>query len=664
MYGNLGFFLCLLSLFLCIHSIFSATLSQKLQNYRLTQSSIKAINFSMITLIIAAALFIYMSIKKDYAIDYIFKNSSNDLPTFYAITSFWSSLQGSHFLWSIIIGLISLIAIHTSCDELKPYKNYLMIFVGSILIWMYFLLISFSDPFIIKLPKPENGLGMNALLQNPYMIIHPPILFLGYSSLIVPFAYAMAALCHGKTNSAWLKIMKLWSVISWTFLTLGIFLGGRWAYVELGWGGYWAWDPVENSSLIPWILVTALIHGLIIQSKISHSMAKLNILLAIFALFFSFFGTFLTRSGILNSVHSFAQSDVGEIYLIYLVLLLITCLTIYILRADRITLNALNKNNNSYLWSISKELYIFCGIILLLVFAGIVALGTLYPIFSEIILKVRLNVQAPYFNAFAPWIGLTLSVIMALASVTTYFKNFITIKYKHLLLLAIISLITSCLFAYGADLSYSNRWRFAIQFVATIIVFLTINLSIYELRYKFKKSKKSLKSFTSSNLSAISSCISHIGVMIAILGFLGNYQSMHTNLNLAKNIPQTKFGYTFEYHGIDQTMANNAVLYQAAVSVTDNHTNTSNLLSPGRSKYPNKDELLHEVAVFSYIWKDIYLVLIDYGSNINQGDNFENITLGVYINPLIKWVWLAVWILIIGGILSIFCAIKKLYYKY
>ena len=653
MYANLGFYLCLLALICVLYSIYSSTISIHFKKPLYYNFAIRSINFATFALLCSGFLFLVMSIFKDYSVDYIFRNSSNDLPAFYSITSFWSSLQGSHFLWSLIIAVICLIAIHTSSKSMSNYTSYLVIFLASVLVWMFFLLISYSDPFATRLPKADDGLGMNELLQNPYMIIHPPILFFGYSSLVVPYGYAMAALCTGYITKDWIKTMKLWSLIAWTALSLGIFLGGKWAYVELGWGGYWAWDPVENSSLIPWILVTALVHGLVVQNKVSNALAKTNILLAIFAFFFSFFGTFLTRSGVLNSVHSFAQSDIGGVYLIYLGLLLVSSLILFIIQSPKL----IDKNSslNNYSWNFSKELYLVCAVMIFVVFAAIVVIGTLYPIFSEVVWKVRLNVQAPYFNAFSPWIGISLAMIMGLSSISHYYQKKITIKPYKLLLMIVIGVFCSLVFGYFVDLAYSSRWRFALQFVGSVVVFVTIFLTFYEFNHQYKRSRKKLFIFVKTNLSLFSSALAHIGVMVAVLGFFANYQGIHDNINLVKNIPVEKFGYTFEYHGIDQIKDHNALLFLASVSISKNDEFIE-LVSPGRSKYSTKQELLHEVDVSSNIFRDIYLVLVDYSSN-SQAGNYENITLGIYINPLIKLVWSSLWIILVAGIIGVISAV-------
>ncbi|MCY4380983.1 MAG: cytochrome c biogenesis protein CcsA, partial [Proteobacteria bacterium] len=320
--AHLGFYLCLLALISSCYGIVASSLSIKLAQLSWSISARHAMIVAWVSVVSAAGVLWFLLISRDYSLAYIYKNSSSDLPLFYTITAFWSSLEGSHFFWSLILSGVACVSVFTMPKELFTLRPYLEIFLSALMVWMYFLLVSYSDPFAVHLPKPSQGLGMNALLQNPYMAIHPPILFIGYTALVVPYAYSMAALCYGAISQGWLRVMRQWTLVAWVFLTVGIFLGGKWAYVELGWGGYWGWDPVENSSLVPWLLTTALIHGLTLQEK-TAKLVPVNLALSILALFFSFFGTFLTRSGIVVSVHSFAESDIGKVYVVFLGMLFV-----------------------------------------------------------------------------------------------------------------------------------------------------------------------------------------------------------------------------------------------------------------------------------------------------------------------------------------------------
>ena len=666
---HLGFYLCFFGLVLSGYSMWVSLLSLRLVSpaWRARRaaclwqlSSHRAMLVSCVAVMGAAFILWYLLWQRDYSVEYIYKNSSHDLPPWYTITAFWSSLEGSHLLWSLILALVSGVAISTIPRNLQALRPYLHLFISGVMVWMYLLLVTFSDPFKVQLPQPSHGAGMNALLQNPYMAIHPPLLFMGYTALVVPYAYSMAALGYGAFLPAWSMVMRRWALIAWSFLTLGICLGGRWAYVELGWGGYWAWDPVENSSLIPWLLTTALIHGCVIQAK-TGKLSQINILLSILAFFFSFFGTFLTRSGIVVSVHSFAQSSIGKIYVVFLAILFGVSLWIYLLRKH--TLNS--RRAIEIHWGISRELMMIGGIFGLVVLAAIVTLGTLYPIISEMIGGVKVNVQAPYFNTFAPWFGGAFALLMAFGALLRYHQARLHWRWAHWLSLVGTSMGCASLFAWISGVFASDGYRFSAQMIGSTLVFfaalclgvdLYSRLKVYILRRdpsaSFISSYGSMiRVFLSKNLAYLGGLIAHLGFLVALLGWLGNYGGLEQVMRMEPNQPVNFMHYSFEYLGMDQVKQDNATLLQAAVMVKTTKPGYPDqfeqILSPARSSYPTYQELLHEVEVMSDWWRDIYLVLAELPNNQDQA-----ISIKLYYNPLVKLVWWSVVMMVMGGVMA------------
>lgn len=627
---------------------------QQLPNNRwlmFQRSSQRATSLAGLCAVIAAGLFWWMLYLRDYSVEYIHKNSSDDLPPMYTLSALWSSLEGSHFFWALILALIIVTATIRHPSSLNPLTPYLSITLAAVMAWMYWMLITFSDPFQIIYPTPPHGLGMNALLQNPYMAIHPPLLFIGYSALVVPYGYAVAALFHGRYLPGWVDLMRTWTLWAWIFLTAGIALGGRWAYVELGWGGYWAWDPVENSSLIPWLLATALVHGLIIQKKM-NILGGVNILLAIFAFFFSFFGTFLTRSGLVTSVHSFAQSDIGEVYLIFLAGLLGVSLELYIARASILKQTQKTKN-----WYLSRELMMVSAMFVLCVFAAIVSLGTLYPIASEIWGGVRVNVHAPYFHTFAPWIGVSLATLMALGALLRYHSQRLNLSIRTILFMVMSTVTAGGVFAVAAGIHHSTGYRLSAQLIGVLLIFGTMSCLWVDLRLRARGlSSPSSGSFLSGlsgvglwalkNRGYVGGVVAHAGFLIALLGFLGNYRGMNRTVSLEKNVATEVLGHTLEYQGIDITTQDNATLFSAAIAVSE-RGRFIGMMSPARSRYPTSDDLLHEVAVREGFWQDIYLVLTTPPTHES-----DDAVVQMYVNPLIKLVWIAIIVMCLGGLIS------------
>jgi cytochrome c-type biogenesis protein CcmF len=353
--ADYGFFLLLLCLIISVYGTLASAIAGCLRLRRLYFSA-KVAAISSGVLVWAAALLLWvMLFSRDFSDGYVYRNSSLDLPLLYTFTAFWSALEGSHLLWTLLLASFSTLAHLVSARDNEHLMPYVSATLQAIASWMFFLAVTGSNPFELQFPLPDNGVGMNVLLQNPYMAFHPPSLFTGYTALAIPFAYSVAALCYGDITEGWLQSVRRWTLFAWSFLTLGIFLGGRWAYVVLGWSGYWAWDPVENSSLVPWIFATALLHTLVVQNRLGQ-LKRLSIINSFLAFFFSYFGTFITRSGIISSVHAFAQSSVGSYYLVFLGVLVFAVMVLYSWRSPSILPGEKDK-----LWGVSKETFLLLG---------------------------------------------------------------------------------------------------------------------------------------------------------------------------------------------------------------------------------------------------------------------------------------------------------------
>ncbi len=581
--------------------------------------------------------------QRDYSVGYIARNSSDDLPFFYTFSAFWSALEGSHFLWTLLISIVTTVAIWTYA----PINEHLMPMVSAtfqaVLSWMYFLLISFSDPFLLQYPEPSNGAGLNALLQNPYMAIHPPCLFIGYTTLIIPFAYSMATLAYGDISAGWLKTVRRWTLFGWCFLTAAIILGGRWAYVELGWAGYWAWDPVENASFMPWIVMTAQLHVLIIQEKLGQ-LKRLSILLSILAFFLSFLGTFITRSGVVSSVHSFAESPIGPNYLIFISLIVTISLILYFFRA-----NSIVPTNQKKVWGFSKESAMALGIFLFLALATIVFIGTLFPIFSEAIGKQKISVQAPYFNSFSPYIGLGIIIMVAIGNLMQFQSSFVPGAKKIILGAVILAFPLSYSFIYFGDvLSTDKNFVFIAQLIGMYLVSWSFLCLVGDFYLKCKSLRFQWSLLFRKNRSYLGAWTSHVGGLLAILGFLGNYRGITKEIILKPGDQTEFYGYQLTYKGINMVEKDNAMLVEAPLDVERDGKKLGEII-PTRSKYPTKPELMHEVGVIGNIWHDLYIVLSDF-----EKKHGGNVTLQMHINHTVRIVWISAFILVIGGIICFF----------
>lgn len=643
MLADLGFYLLLLSGISTGYGAIAALCAAKLRHKRLYRSAQAAAIAAGLLTVTAAVIFWYLLYTRNYGVSYIYKNSSNDLPWHYTFSAFWSSLEGSHFLWTLLLAIFTMIAHLSYNKENEHIMPYVSAALQSVLAWMYYLAVTYSNPFEPTFPVQENGLGMNALLQNPYMMIHPPSLFTGYTCLAIPYAYCIAALCYGDVTEGWVKTARRWTLFAWSFLTFGIFLGGRWAYVELGWAGYWAWDPVENSSFLPWLFATALLHSLLIQEKLGQ-LKRLSIGLGIFGFFFSFFGTFITRSGVISSVHSFAQSPIGPNYLIFLGAIAFVALLLYGLRSQLILPSKVSK-----IWGTSKETAVIVGQFVLITFAVIVFIGTVYPIVSEALMGVRFNIQAPYFNTFAPYIGFSLVLVIMVGNLMAFHTGKISGGPKVFLICLIGSLPFSIFFTIKGGILESIGYALAVQIVGTVLSFWAMFCLLWDAYDRYRQTSKA-KIFLSRNLAYIGGLLAHLGMVVALLGFLGNYRGVDTTKTIKPGESAQLMGYNFKFLGMDIFQEDNATMYSAPLEITHEiNGKTVGHVLPARAKYPTKDELFHEVGILEGFWHDIYVVLSDF--DVKKG---EKVTLQLHINPTVKVVWISVFLMVLGGIIAFF----------
>lgn len=640
MLADYGFYLLLLAFITSLYGSIASLSSAFLRHRRLFRSGRMAVGLSFALCLGAALVLWYLFYTRDYSVSYVFRNSSQDLPLRYTISAFWGALEGSHFLWTLLLSLFSFIAHLSYTRDNEHIMPYVSACLQSVLSWMLYLAISHCDPFAPQYPTPPNGLGLNALLQNPYMVFHPPALFCGYTACAIPFAYSIAALCFGDITEAWLRTTRRWALIAWIFLTIGIFLGGRWAYMELGWAGYWAWDPVENSSFLPWLFTTGLLHSLIVQEKLGQ-LKRFSLILAFLAFFFSFFGTFITRSGMISSVHSFAQSPIGPNYLYFLVGLMVLALVLYAVRAPSILPSDLSK-----VWGVSKESALVVTQFLILIFGLIIFMGTLYPIISELFTGSRFNVQAPYFNSFAPFIGFAFVIALTLGNLLRFHSNKL-LGGKTLILLAVLfSIPLTLLFAYYGDVFRSRGYSFAMQITGIFLCFWSWICLAYDAWVRFKTYKGKSGAF-SRQLSYWGALLAHTGLILSIFGFLGNYRGMEKIVTLEKGQSTEFYNYAFKFSGVQILQEENVELFSAPLEVSKAGQSLG-LISPARARYPTKPELLHEVGVQTSFWHDVYIVLSDFSKD-GQEASFQ-----IHINPTVKVVWISVFFLVLGGILSLF----------
>ena len=575
-------------------------------------------------LFISFLIYVWLAATDNFSVQYIYNHSNSDLPVFYKISSIWSAHEGSMFLWIFFLsvwGFVFNIAIKNN-QILKPKTIGIisLILVGFLL----FLLIT-SNPFTTILPiTPLNGADINPVLQDPALAIHPPTLYLGYVGFVIPFACSIAFLINGDPDVKWEKLVRKWSVSAWVFLTVGITLGSWWAYYELGWGGYWFWDPVENVALMPWLAATALLHSLNVSIKSSH-LRTWTILLSITVFSLSLFGAFIVRSGIIDSVHSFANDPQRGLYLLaFISVIVLSSLCLFISRFSII-------KNLSNIKIFSKESFISINNIFFGTLTFSIMLGVVYPLIYEYLFDKKISVGAPFYNAIFIPIVILASLFLFFSIDSKWSRNIglkIFTKPIGLSLLLSVS-VTTIIFFY---FEVSKIFILLSVFTGLLVIFRYLIEIWSSLFYK-----KYLNPF---------SAIAHLAlglllVSISLNSLLSTERSLNIKINEFENYKDLKI----YFNDLRVNKGSNYDAIRAEFYIEDKKGNGFNL-SPEKRRYFTRGQITTETAIHVTPIKDVYLTI---GDQLDDGSWIVNIQ----INFLIRWIWFSAFLMAFAGIILI-----------
>ncbi len=621
----IGFYSLVLGLF---SSILIFVLSIRSYILKILDKRIFSVSFLQLFFVLTSfTSLIICFLISDFGNETVFNNSHSNKPIFYKISGTWGNHEGSLLLWLLVLTLFLFLFILKSKNELKSYRCLTLVFQQIIIIGFFLFVLITSNPFNYLFPVPLEGLGLNPILQDPALAIHPPILYLGYVGSSLIFSATLAAVIENYVSKEWAKNIKIWILISWIFLTLGIALGSIWAYYELGWGGFWFWDPVENVSLMPWICLTALLHCILVLEK-RDLLKSWAVILSIGTFTLSMCGTFLVRSGILNSVHTFANDPSRGIFILsFLFFLILMSLAIFFIFFKE------EKKNYHKIYFLSKEVSIIINNWFLMYFLSVVLIGTLYPIFLEVIIDHKISVGPPFYNKLIiPFLILFLIFMSFAPGVKWIRENNIKKEFK-LLILFIISLLTS-FFIY--DLLGKKSLINTVLLSASLYLFLI-----------------TIKDFFSKELLNLPQKISHLGFSMLILSIiLNSILSNEITINLKVG---EKFSFKNENIYFESLQNEKNKNYQAVVGIFKIEDEKKNIyqFQPELRIYDQPEIITSEADIKMSLFTDKFLVM-----NKIKGNEYFNVR--YQIKPFMLWIWVSSLLLTVGAFLSLY---RRLYEK-
>ena len=557
----------------------------------------------------------------DFSLVNVYENSHSEKPLFYKIAGTWGSHEGSLMLWIIILTIFSFLFLIKNKNHPKNYRLYTLIFQNIIILGFLFFILFNSNPFATVSPVPKEGLGLNPILQDPALVIHPPLLYIGFVGSSIYFSAAMASLVTDYSEKQFAYSIKNWVLVSWGFQSLGILIGSIWAYYELGWGGFWFWDPVENASLLPWFAMTALFHSVIVLEK-RNQLYFWVITLCLMTFILSVTGTFLVRSGILNSVHTFASDPSrGVFILIFLSLMIFS--SIYLLFKKY-------KTSNSFINSNSKETFVLINNWFMLFYLLTVLIGTLYPIITDALMNNKISVGPPFYNAVIFPVVAVFLFFMAIGPNTKWIKNKFN-DIKNFLFFLASALVINFLIVF-----FFKSYTVISNLIIISSLFLIIS-TMFDLVKCFKNSNFDLARIT-SHLS--------FGFLVLFIGLNHNF-SIEKDFNLKVGETISFDNYEIKLKRLSLKDFSNYKAVIGNLEVKNMKLGEVNILSPEIRIYDNPSTLTYEAAIKTNLIKDYYLTM----SNIDRSE-FYNIKFQK--KPMMIWIWISVIMLSLGGFLRVF----------
>lgn len=639
---EIGHFSVVTALVLSALGVASSVLALKTRNVDWVRVGRMALTLIFMLLLLGMASLVYSFLVRDFSVRYVAATSNAQLPLFYTIAAVWGGHEGSLLLWVFILSAFSTVAVWLHWRTQPAIMPYLIGVECTVIMGFLLLILFLSSPFDRLIPPPPDGKDLNPLLQDPAMVMHPPMLYMGYVGFSIPFSFAMAALLSGRLGEEWIKVTQRWTVFAWLCLTTGILLGGYWAYYELGWGGYWGWDPVENASFMPWLVGTAFLHSVMVQEK--RKMFQVwNLFLIIVTFSLSLIGTFLVRSGVLTSVHTFATDPERGVYILLFVAAIIgTAFGALLMRANTL------KSQIEMDSMVSRESVFLFNNLFFLVAAATVFLGTLYPLMIETWKGAKVTVGPPYYNAVFMPVALGLLFLMGVGPYIPWRKASPASLKKIFLVPLIVGLASTLLLAaFGVRGVFALLGAFVVGFAGAAIV---IDFGKISQMYARRESVNPLKGFLSAfraNQRRYAGLVTHVGVLVLVVGIIAStvYQTEKV-VSLRVGDEFILDAYRVKLERIHEVRGKNWTAQEGVFEVYEGDALLTKL-RPQKRVYDASQTPTTESAIYAKNMGHIFLTMPDVspeGVAVARG----------VINPLILWVWGGGGIMGLGVLLNMF----------
>jgi len=636
-----GSFALLLGLALSVYAFVAGIVALAGRNERLAESARRAGIAVFVAVAASSLALVVAAFENDFSVAYILHHSNRDLPIAYKFAVLWSGQEGSLLFWSFLLAAYGLVLRLRHRVDVK-LVSYASTIVAGIQVFFLLLLNFAATPFSMVTGQiPPDGFGLNPLLQYPEMVIHPPMLYLGYVGFAVPFAFGLAALIMRYPGEKWIHITRRWTMVTWLFLTCGIFLGAHWAYSVLGWGGYWGWDPVENASLMPWLTGTAFLHSVMMQEK--RGMLKMWNMWLVFATFLlAIFGTFLTRSGVVSSVHAFAQSSIGTWFTVFMGLTLAVCLFFFIRNRSHLRtehrLESLASRESSFVFNN----------LLLLLSCFVVLLGTTFPLLSEWVKGTKVTVGPPYFDTVMVPVALLLLFLTGVGPLLAWRKTSLASVRRNFMVPAVLAAVAAVLLVAFGMRPWHEMGEFY-SYLALVLAVLVGSTIVSEFvrggrviaRHTGQNLAAAMVQLTRRNTRRYGGYLVHFGVVVILIGFSGAAFNQQKEQEMGFGDKMDIAGYTLVCKSYTEDDNPNYASDSAILDVYQGGKKIDTMY-PERRFYKASQQPQSMVAIRTRAAGDLYLVF----AGMSEGSNRPIIR--AHWNPLVMWIWVGVWIVIAG----------------